>query len=132
MNLRYFIFPVLCLIISCGPSMKQEDLYGKWKYVKVENPERGQGQPTTGEELQENDPSVSFSPDGNLEMWWGGKVLSHGTYKLEYPNIVYTELLPGGSTRNIRFLIKKFGNNELVFQTQEADPVRVTARKEGK
>jgi len=63
-------------------------------------------------------------------MMWGGKVLSHGTYKIDQGNISYTEVLPDGKTRTFPFWIKKLTDKEIVFETKEDDAVRVTARKE--
>ncbi len=120
---------LLFLLQACTSSVKQEDLYGTWKYTKVENPNQTPPHSASEEELKENDPSIIFTSKGELKMIWGGKVLSHGTFKLEYPTIAYKEDLPGGSKRDIRFLIKKFDGKELVFETMEADAVRVTAKK---
>lgn len=128
-KIGYSLLALTVLVLACKPAVKQEDLYGTWKYVKVENPNQGPQAVTSEEELKENDPSVSFKQPGRLEMVWGGKVLSKGSFKLEYPTISYKEELPGGSVRDIRFLIKKFEGGELVFETMEADVVRVTARK---
>lgn len=128
-RISYFLVALLLMALSCTPSVKQEDLYGTWKYTKVENPNQGTPNATSEDELKENDPSISFSASDSLKMIWGGKVLSRGTFKLEYPTIAYKEQLPGGTTRNIRFLIKKFANDEIVFETMEADAVRVTAKR---
>jgi len=112
---------------ACTRSVKDEDVYGVWQYIKVENP--NQGDITPDEELKENDPSIRFSEGNKLEMIWGGKVLSKGTYHIEYPVINYEENLKEQGSRKIKFLIKKLEDDILVFQTMEADAVRVTARK---
>jgi len=112
---------------ACTRSVKDEEVLGIWQYIKIENP--NQGEVTPDEELKENDPSIRFSEGNKLEMIWGGKVLSEGTYHIEYPVINYQENLKERGSRKIRFLIKKFEDDILVFQTMEADAVRVTARK---
>lgn len=122
-------FFTIFIISSCTHAVKKEDLTGKWQYVKVENPEQTPPHFVPDDELRANNPSIRFTSNDRIIMIWGGKVLSQGTYKIEYPNIVYKEELPGGTRRDIRFLIKEFEDNKLVFQTQEADPIRVTAKK---
>jgi len=125
----FWILIFLSIVSGCTPSMKPQDLYGEWKYIKVENPNQSPPNSTSEEELSENDPSVIFTSKGDMVMIWGGKQLSHGTFKLEYPTISYRESMADGNIRNIRFLIKKFDQDFLVFETMEADAVRVTARK---
>lgn len=131
MNLSrlYYLCITGLLVISsaCTPSVKDVDVYGVWEYTKVENP--NQGAVTPDEELKENNPSIRFSEGNKLEMIWAGKVLSEGTYHIEYPVINYEENLKEQGKRKIKFLIKKFEDDILVFQTMEADAVRVTARK---
>lgn len=114
-------------ISGCSRSVKSEEMYGVWKYIQVENP--NQGTITPAEEIEVNEPSIRFSPGNKLKMIWGGKVLSEGTYRIAYPVIEYRENLNEKGSRDIKFLIKKFEDNILVFQTMEADAVRVTARK---
>jgi hypothetical protein len=118
---------LLAVSSACTRSVKDEDVYGVWQYVKVENP--NQGEITPDEELKENDPSIRFIEGNKLEMIWGGKVLSEGTYHIEYPVINYEENLKEQGSRKIKFLIKKLEGDIIVFQTMEADAVRVTARK---
>ena len=121
------ILSLLAVSSACTRSVKDEDVYGVWQYVKVENP--NQGEITPDEELKENDPSIRFIEGNKLEMIWGGKVLSEGTYHIEYPVINYEENLKEQGSRKIKFLIKKLEGDIIVFQTMEADAVRVTARK---
>lgn len=122
-------FMLMMLLVACSSGIKQEDLLGTWKYLKVDKPEQEPPSSMPEDELKANHPSIVFTKE-KLRMIWGGKVLSQGTYKLEYPTIAYKEELPNGGKRDIRFLIKEFKDGQLVFQTMEPDPVRVTARKE--
>lgn len=124
---RVFILGLIIMFWGCTPSVEDKDVYGVWQYIKVENP--NQGEVTPDEELKENTPSIQFSEGNRLEMIWGGKVLSKGTYHIEYPVINYEENLQENGSRKIKFLIKKLEDDILVFQTMEADAVRVTARK---
>lgn len=127
---RVFYWCILSLLVvlsACTRSVEDGDIYGVWQYIKVENP--NQGVVTPDEELKENAPSIQFSKGNKLEMIWGGKVLSEGTYHIEYPVINYEEDLKEKGSRKIKFLIKKLEDDVLVFQTMEADAVRVTARK---
>ena len=124
---RVLILALLIMFSGCTRSVENKYIYGVWQYVKVENP--NQGQVTPSEELKENNPSIQFSEGNKLEMIWGGKVLSEGTYHIAYPVINYEEDLKEKGSRKIKFLIKKLEDDILVFQTIEADAVRVTARK---
>lgn len=126
---RIFAFCMVLISFSCSSPMETKDLYGEWKYIKVENPNQNPPNTTSEEELAENDPSISFNSKAEMVMIWGNKQLSHGTFKLEYPTISYQERMKDGKIRDIRFLIKKFDKDILVFETMEADAVRVTARK---
>lgn len=128
-SVLFLMCTVLLMVLSCGAPVKQEDLYGQWNYLEVSNPEQGPASKSDPSEIKEKEPSICFYNNGDLVMNWGGKVLSKGTFALEYPDIAYVEHLEGGKTRKIRFLIKKMAADTLVFQTQDADPVRVVAVK---
>lgn len=128
---RFLLFLLLSLslfMISCGGAVNPENLYGEWKYIGVEspkNPEEG----LTAEELKIENPSIIFSKDGGLIIMWGGKELSNGKFHIEGKLIRYTENLAGGKTRNFPFLIKKLTGKDLIFETMEQQPTRITARK---
>lgn len=130
--LKYiFILSVIISVTSCKPALKPESLVGKWNYIKVENPYSPNPPDTvSAQELADKHPYIRFSQNGVLLMMWGGRVLSHGTYKLENGNINYTEQMPDGKTRTFPFWIKKLTDTEIIFETKEDDAIRVTARKE--
>lgn len=127
---KYFVFSFIALVIltaSCSKSIEANDLYGNWNYVSVAsfNP------PDTlsKQELELQSPSIIFLEGNVLKIEWGGKLLSHGTYKMDGNMIRYTESLPGGTTRDFPFLIKELNDTILVFETMEQNYTRVKAIK---
>lgn len=121
---------LLLLFASCGTSVKPENLYGKWKYIKVENPNASPPDSVSSQDLAIQAPSIQFSKNNELVINWGGKVLSHGKFRTEGQNIQYTETLADGKTRTFPFWVSKLTDKELVFETKGADGSRVTAVKE--
>jgi hypothetical protein len=120
----------LMLITSCQSPIKPEALYGKWKYVKIENTDIRSTHVVTSEELEAESPYIQFSKNDSLLIWWGGKVLSHGSYKLDGENIRVKEILEDGKTREFPFIVSKLDDKNLVFETKGDDGARVTAVKE--
>jgi len=126
-RIKIGIFAILVTFTSCSESIKSEDLYGRWDYVSVEN--FNPPDSLTSNELIQQEPSIVFSKGNNLVIEWGGKQLSHGTYKMDGKMIRYTESLEGGRKREFPFLIKELSKNELVFETMEQNFTRVKAKK---
>ncbi len=118
----------LLLFSSCSNSIKPEELYGKWKYVKVDNANPQDSLPDGELELQS--PAIIFTASNDLIIEWGGKKLSSGKFRMDGKMIRYTEDLPGNQKREFPFLIKSLNKTELVFQTMEHNTTTVTARKE--
>ncbi|SDS38730.1 hypothetical protein SAMN05216490_1064 [Mucilaginibacter mallensis] len=121
---------LLLLIAACKPAVKPENLYGTWKYIKVENPNETPPDSVSKSTLQEESPSIRFSKGDSLTIVWGGKILSHGTFVLDGMNIRYTEILPGGKTRTFPFYVSEITDKELIFETLGEEGTRVTAVKE--
>lgn len=121
---------VICLFASCRSSISANDLYGKWKYIKVENPYADPPDSTASGEIAANAPYIQFSQNNTLIMMWGGKVLSRGKFTVDGHNINYTETLPDRSTRQFPFWVSKLTDKEIVFETKGKDGSRVTAVKE--
>ena len=131
--MRYIILisvAVSLFFSSCGISIKPENLYGKWKYVKVENPNASPPDSVSSGDLAAQEPSIEFSKNNDLTIVWGGKVLSHGKFRTEGQNIEYTETLTDGKTRTFPFWVSKLTDKDLVFETKGADGSRVTAVRE--
>ncbi len=119
---------IACLMLflfSCTSSIKKNDLYGRWNYIKVVNADPEDI--TTDQELKQSSPAIIFTETNDLIIEWGGKQLSSGKYKLDGKMIRYTESLEGGKTREFPFLISKLSADELVFQTMEKNYTVVTA-----
>lgn len=120
---------LLSLLTSCQLSIKPETLYGKWKYVKIENNSVANANNVTPEQLESEEPYIKFTKD-SLLIWWGGRVLTHGTYKIDGNQIQFKEIQPGGKIREFPFVVSKLDDENLVFETKGDDGSRVTAVKE--
>lgn len=128
-----FKLPFIALVIiisSCKPAIKSADLYGTWKYLKVENPNSTPPDSVSHNELLLQSPYIKFTKSDSLIITWGGKMLSHGKFKMDGNNISYTENLPDGSSRTFPFYISKIDGKNLVFETLGEQGTRVTAVKE--
>jgi len=120
----------LLFFASCGATVKPENLYGKWRYIKVENPNANPPDSVSGQDLAIQTPSIQFTKNNDLVIFWGGKVLSQGKFQTEGQNIQYTETLADGKTRTFPFWVSKLMDNDLVFETKGVDGSRVTAVRE--
>ena len=120
---------LLTLLASCQLSIKPETLYGKWKYIKIENNSAANSTNFTPEQLEAESPYIKFTKD-SLLIWWGGKVLSRGSYKIDGDKIQFKEILEGGKIREFPFIVSKLDDKNLVFSTQGDDGAKVTAVKE--
>ena len=126
------LFQNACAIVflvstSCSNTIKPEELYGRWNYVKVDNTNPQDTLPDG--ELRLQSPAIIFNDKQDLIIEWGGKKLSSGKFRMEGKMIRYTEDLPGGQKREFPFLIKSLNDKELVFQTMEENFTTVTALK---
>jgi hypothetical protein len=120
---------LLSLLTSCQLSIKPDALYGKWKYVKIENNSIASTNNVTPEQLQSEEPYIKFTKD-SLMIWWGGQVLTHGTYKIDGDKIQFKEIQPGGKIREFPFIVSKLDDKNLVFETKGDEGSKVTAVKE--
>jgi len=125
------IVAILLLIYSCGQKPVQRDvLLGKWKYIKVENPNSHPPDSVSSIELDIESPYIKFSNNDSMMIWWGGKVLSHGMFKPDGSNIRIKEILDGGKTRDFLFYVSKLTDKDMVFETSGEDGTKVTAVKQ--
>lgn len=129
---KLFLFSVtICILFAaCKSSIKPEQLYGKWKYLKIENTDVRSTNNVTSEQLEAESPYIQFSKNDSMLIIWGGRILSHGSYKLDGNNIRVKEILPGGKTRDFPFIISQLDDKNLIFETTGDDGARVTAVKE--
>ena len=121
------LFTIILLNSSCGRNIELKDLDGRWNYVSVNsyNPSDS----LTKQELALQSPAIIFSEGNKLQIEWGGKQLSRGTFKMDGKMIRYTETLEGGTQREFPFLIKELSENLLVFETMEQSYTRIKAIK---
>jgi len=121
-----FLFSIATLFISCKTSVNPEDLYGKWKYVKVEHTHDATDT-LRSTDLAYQAPYILFSKNNDYIINWGGKVLSNGHFTTDGMNIRIKENLPDGNTRDFPFWVVKITGKELVFETKGEDGTKVTA-----
>lgn len=124
------LFTITLSFAACKPSASPQDLYGKWKYIRVRNPNANTPDSVGAVTLQSEKPYIQFTQQDSLMINWDGKVLSHGTFKIDGRNIQYTEILADGKTREFPFYIEDFTGKQLIFSTKGADGSEVTAVKE--
>jgi hypothetical protein len=115
---------------ACKSSIKPGDLYGKWKYIKIENLDIRSTTNVTSEQLEAQSPYIQFSKNDSALIWWGGKVLTHGSYRVEENQIMFKEILPGGKTREFPFIVSKLDEKNIIFETAGDDAAKVTAVRE--
>ena len=127
---KYVLVILFAFFYSCKSSISADDLYGTWKYVKVEQPYADPPDSTRHVVIVANSPSIQFSKNNTLTMVWGGKVLSHGKFIVDGHNIRYTESLADGTTRTFPFWVSELTDKEIIFETKGVDGSRVTAVKE--
>jgi hypothetical protein len=126
------LIPLIIIILffsNCNSSIEPEELYGEWKYIKVESPRQQPPYIMADEEVKAENPSIRFSEKSDLIIIWGGKQLSNGKFRMEGRMIRYTENLGGGKKREFPFLIKELSKDKLVFETMQQDFTRITAIK---
>lgn len=121
---------ITLMITACTGGLDNQKLYGKWKYVKVGVPNSSPPDTVTTAELQDNKPYIEIKPNGNLNIFWGGKLLSHGTYKISGKNLNVHELLPDGKSRDFPFYVSSLTDKQITFETLDNGGSRVTAVKE--
>jgi len=120
----------LLLFSACKPSVKPEDLYGKWKYIKLENPNANPPSTTPDWKLKIEHPYIEFSKNNDLVLWWADTVLSHGKFTADGDKIQFKETLPGGQTREFPFYVTEITDKQIVFETRDESVSRVTAVKQ--
>lgn len=129
-NSLFLISIALCLwFVSCKQQASPEELYGQWKYVKVQNTVDNPADTVSADELTAADPSIIFSKNGDLTIVWDGQPISTGKFRLEGNYIQYTETLTDGSTRTFPFFIRTLSGDDFIFETKGAEGTRVTAKR---
>jgi len=124
------IFAAGLALASCKEKIKltTDKLYGKWNYIKVENPFAHPPDSVKSDELKIQKPYILFSKD-SLQMWWGGGILSRGSYTVSGDSIQYKEILAGGQTRVFPMVVTKITDKDIVFETTGEEGSLVTAVK---
>jgi hypothetical protein len=123
------ILPIICLFVGCNSSISADQLYGKWKYIKIEHP-NDDPPVMPADQLNNVSPYIEFSKNNTYLIMWGGRVISHGKFKPDGRNIQITETLPDSSTRNFPFWVSELSDGQIVFQSTGENNSKVTAVKE--
>ena len=131
MKFKYLaLLSIAICFAACKSSITPDELYGKWKYIKVEHPHANPPDSLSADEIKADAPSIEFSRGNQFVIIWGGKTLSHGKFSVQDKNILISEDLPDGTKRNFPFWVSKLTNKEIVFETKGDENSRVTATKE--
>ncbi|HWZ04451.1 MAG TPA: hypothetical protein VNX40_12630 [Mucilaginibacter sp.] len=125
-----FVALLFLWVASCKSSVSADDLYGKWKYIKVAHPHADPPDSVRKEDIAYYAPYIQFTTNNTLIIMWGGKLLSHGKFSIDGHNINYTESLANGTTRKFPFWVSELTDKEIIFETKGDDGSRVTAVKE--
>lgn len=126
----FFLFAIALCFAACKPSASPDKLYGKWNYTRVRNPLADPPDSVGKETLSSEKPYIEFTRQDSLRIIWDGKVLSHGTFKVDGLDIRYKEILATGQTRDFPFHIENFSDKQMIFSTAGKDGSEVTAVKE--
>lgn len=128
---KLFFLPVIILsFAACKPTVTPEKLYGKWNYIRVRNPLADPPDSVGKQTLASEKPYIEFTRQDSLIINWDGKVLSHGTFKVDGLDIRYKEILAGSQTRDFPFHIEDFNDKQIIFSTAGKDGSEVTAVKQ--
>jgi hypothetical protein len=130
--MKKHLFAIVSLLIfftACKPGLSPERLYGKWNYIRVEKP-ASPSDSVTRFDIAEQKPAIVFNKDNTLQIYWGGKVLSHGKFTINSLDIKYKEDLDQGKTRDFPFSVTELTDKKIIFETLGEDGSRVTAVRE--
>jgi hypothetical protein len=130
MKKHFFAIVILLIFLTaCKPGLSPERLYGKWNYIRVEKP-ASPSDSVTRFDIAEQKPAIVFNKNNTLQIYWGGKVLSHGKFTINSLDIKYKEDLGEGKTRDFPFSVTELTDKKIIFETLGEDGSRVTAVKE--
>lgn len=128
-NLTLFLAAFSLVLTACTSNLKPEKLYGKWKYTRVQNPHAVPPDSLKQYELDEQQPYIVFGKGNTVEINWGGKVLSKGTFTTNGGNIIIQDKLPDGKTREFPFYVSKLDDKQIIFESMGESGSKVTAVK---
>lgn len=130
--MKYYVPVILFAILfaACKPAVKPQDLYGKWKYTRVQSPDGSPSDSVTQMTLLENKPYIEFTTKDSLLIYWGGQVLSHGTFTTNGRDIQVKEIMADGKTRDFPFFVTDITDKQIIFTTKGKGRSEVTAVKE--
>ena len=129
-HIRYLLIPALFVLYGCKPSVKPEQLYGKWAYIKLENPNGNPPVPEPDWKLKMEKPTIEFTRNNDLVMYFNGELLAHGKFRTDGDKIQFNQILDDGQKREFPFYVLELTDKQIVFETRGEDASRVTAVKQ--
>lgn len=128
-KLTFILLAIALLFAACKSSIQSQKLYGKWNYTRVEKP-ASPSDSLKSYEIDEQKPYILFNKDNTLQIFWGGKLLSHGRFTTSGQDIKYREVLPNSKLRDFPFSVNELSDKKIIFETLGEDGSRVTAVRE--
>jgi hypothetical protein len=128
MKVNKLIIIFIFLLAACNSGINKDALIGKWNYKSYAYQNKSLNKPLANIKAQQ--PYIEFKENGSAAIYSSGKVLSFGKYQLDGKIIRFVEDLPNNQKRKIPFLIIELNENQLIFQTMDAEVKVITAEKE--
>ena len=128
--IRYVPLLFLLAFLGCKSSVSPEQLYGKWNYIKLENPNANPPSSEPDWKLKMEKPYMEFSKNNDLVMYWNGAILAHGKFRTDGDKIQFNQVLDDGQKREFPFYVLELTDKQIVFETRGEDASRVTAAKQ--
>ena len=119
---------IILFLLACNSGINKDALIGRWNYKSYAYQNKSLNKPLANIKAQQ--PFIEFKKNGTAAIYSSGNVLSSGMYTLDGKIIRFVEDLPNNQKRKIPFLIIELNENELVFQTMDAEVKVITAEKE--
>jgi hypothetical protein len=125
-------FLTICLLVACKPAVTPDQLYGRWKYTKIEIPTAPQYTDDAKSYLV--DPtSIQFLKDSTVEIITPSQVQFRGHFTDDGYNLHVNGKYNDGSTAKMELWVMKLTKKEFVFKIDGQNPwIVTTVKNDGK